>query len=120
MPGSADVERFDGQSLAAQQMQLVKTRDDRRGVKLQRRPEARDVLSSVAISPIDPSPLFLSPKLGRSEISVRRAGRHKKEKAPWGLERNVSFYCSNLLGARFALRLAQRRSGLRRLAVLRW
>ena len=65
MPGSADVgcdvERFDRQSLAAQQMQLVKTRDDRRGVKLQRRPEARDVLSSVAISPIDPSPLFLSP-----------------------------------------------------------
>jgi len=42
-------------------MQLVKARDDRRGVKLQRRPEARDVLSSVTISPIDPSPLFLSP-----------------------------------------------------------
>ena len=65
MPGSADVgcdvERIDRQSLAAQQMQLVKARDDRRGVKLQRRPEARDVLSSVTISPIDPSPLFLSP-----------------------------------------------------------
>jgi hypothetical protein len=79
MPDSADVgcdvERFDRQCLVAQQVQLVKTRDDRRGVKLRRRPKARDVLSTVAISPIEPSPLFLIPDARlRSEISVRRAG----------------------------------------------